>query len=369
MGNNGFSQFTRLGRPASSPLNAGESQPRPNGEQEQQATFSGRPTTSCDPENPYLTSLVTSRAVDLRVSTSATATNSTVQSSPATENLTNPSFLTETTVGQPITQSSTASGSAITDPIEDPFAALATYQLTSFGEEQPQLFSGFGISDDFSVIFPEELEAAPSTSQPDASMEKTTEQTSHLSRSFLEEILEELLGVPQETQQFSRRDNNPPASYQGHASAPVPSVMAASGISLSSVRPDVGSFPPSPRPLVIGLVNTWMSKEGPYDKYLLRTDSRQRPYMCGFPDCGKTYKSSGHLRLHIFKHTKVSEYRCTYPECGPARYFCSNATLRRHIETTHENWTCVICYRGFNSREILKAHLANEHFDHQSLKE
>ena len=384
MGNNDFSHFTRLGRPTSSPLNAGESQLRQNGEQEQQVTFSGRPTTSCDPENPYLTSLVTSRAVDLRASTSATATSSTVQSSPATENLTNPSFLTETTVGQPITQSSTASVSAITDPIEDPFAALAAYQLTSFGEEQPPLFSGFGISDDFSVTFPEELEAAPSTSQPDASMEKTTEQTTHLPRSFPKEILEELLEAPQETQQFSRRDNNPPASYQGHASAPVPSVMAASGISLSSVRPDVGSFSPSPRPpqskppgrraalprpLVIGLVNTWRSKEGPYDKYLLRTDSRQRPYMCGFPDCGKTYKSSGHLRLHIFKHTKVSEYRCTYPECGPARYFCSNATLRRHIETTHENWTCVICYRGFNSREILKAHLANEHFDHQSLKE
>ena len=222
--------------------------------------------------------------------------------------------------------------------------------------------------------------SAPITSQPDASVEQTT----HLSGSFLEDILAELLAVPQEAQQVSRQDNNPPASYQGYANAPVPSVMAASGRPLSPVLPDVRSFPTSqrpsqpkppgnwaasPRPLVIGRVNTWKSKESPYDKYLLRTDSRQRPYMCGFPNCGKSYKSSGHLRLHIFKHTKVSTYRCTYPECGPAKYFCSNATLRRHIETTHENWTCVVCYRGFNSREILKAHLANKHFDHQSSKE
>ena len=383
MGNNGFSHFTRFGHPTSSPPNAGESQPKQNGEQERQGTFSGRPTTSCDPENPYLTSLVTSRAVDLRASTSATAISSTVQYSPATDYLVNP-FLTVTSASQPITQSSTASGSAITESIEDPFAALAAYQLTSFGEEQPQLCSGYGISDGFRVTFPEELEAAPSTSQPDASMEKITEQTTHLSRSFLEEILEELLGVPQETQQFSRRDNDPSARYQGHASEPIPNVMAASGIPLSSVQPGVGPFPPSPRPpqskppgsraapprsLVIGRVNTWRSKERPSDKYLLRTNSVYRPYMCGFPDCGKTYKSSGHLKVHIFKHTKVSAHRCTYPECGPAKYFCSNAALRRHIETAHEDWTCEICYRGFNSREILKAHLANEHFDHQSSKE
>lgn len=79
-------------------------------------------------------------------------------------------------------------------------------------------------------------------------MKKTTEQTTHRSRSFPKEILEELLEAPQETQQFSRRDNNPPASYQGYTSAPVPSVMAASGIPLSSVQPDVGSFSPSPQP-------------------------------------------------------------------------------------------------------------------------
>ena len=152
MGND-VSHFTRLGRPTSSPPNAGESQHRQNGEQEQRGTFSGRQTTSCDSENPYLTSMVTSRAVDLRASTSATATSSSVQYSPATDYLVNP-FLTMTSASQPITQSSTASGSAIRAPIEDPFAALAAYQLTSFGEEQPQLFSGFGISDDFSVTFP-----------------------------------------------------------------------------------------------------------------------------------------------------------------------------------------------------------------------
>ena len=126
--------------------------------------------------------------------------------------------------------------------------------------------------DDFSGAFPEELEAAPITGQPagqttgapvmdspvmysqgadspsqghqsKAAIEtavKITGQSSHVSGSFLED--------PQETQEVSRQDNppaNPRASYQGHASAPVPSF-----IKLSPVQPVVGPFyPTSQRPL------------------------------------------------------------------------------------------------------------------------
>ena len=60
MGNNGFSYFSRLASSTSFAANAGESQPRQNVAQEQQTTFSGRPTTSYDPANPYLASLSTS---------------------------------------------------------------------------------------------------------------------------------------------------------------------------------------------------------------------------------------------------------------------------------------------------------------------
>ena len=78
-----------------------------------------------------------------------------------------------------------------------------------------------------------------------------------------------------------------------------------------------------------------MDVERPADKYLLRTNSKVRPYMCGFEGCGKTYKESSHLRQHVFEHTKISEHGCTYPECGPERYFCTNTELQRHIDRAH----------------------------------
>lgn len=438
MGNNGFSHFHRLGHSTGSAPNAEESQLRQNVEQEQQATFLGRPTTSYDPENPHLTALFASQAANLRESAIATATVSTI-TSPTTQRfpavdvlaypyLMMPPFLTGTGVSQSITQSSVTSGSATVDPPEDPFAALAVFQPTSFEEEQPpRTFSGFDNLDDFSEAFLEELETAlitdqpagqttraplvenpvphsqvadtpPSLGQPDASMEKTTEQTSHLSRNFLEEILEELLGVPQETQQASIQDNppaaNPPASHQ-HASAPAPEAMLISSIPLSPVeltvsRPSYPSLkqpvkkqPVKPRsttkpkpdsaqavpPQIIDIVYPSAKiKLSPTDKYLLRTDSIDRPYMCGYPDCGNTYKSSGHLRAHMFEHTHVSEHKCTYPECGPKKYFCSATELKRHIKRVHtegkEEWTCVLCCRRYVSLQNLTEHMRKKHRNH-----
>ena len=411
MGNNGFSHSSRLGLSTSSPPNAGESQPRQqNGEQEQQGTFSGRPTTSYDPENSYLTSLFTSHAANLRASTSATATSTTVQYPPATEYLVDP-FLTVTSASQPIDQISTASGPAMTEPIEDPFAALAALQPIIFEEDRPQPHCGLhsfrvlsdtylpeGLEEDFPVslevtnqplgqaklaLMMDDSPAlysqgadSPSQGQPKAAIEtaietavKTSEQISNESGSFPE--------APQDTQEVSCQDNppaNPHASHRGHASAPVPNVMAASGMPLSPVRPVVGPSPPSQRPSepnvspslrIIGKVKVRKGKERPTDKYLLRTNSIERPYMCGFPNCGMTYKSSGHLRDHIFWHTGVSEHRCTHPQCGPDKYFRSKADFQRHIERMHpigQEWSCVVCHRIFESLETLQAHMSKRHY-------
>ena len=426
MGNNGFSHFTRLGGSTGSAPNAEESQLRQNVEQEQQATFLGRPTTSYDLENPHLT-LLTSQAANLRASASATATGSTI-TSPTTQRspainvlahpyLTAPPFLTTTGVSQSITQSSATSGPATVNPPEDPFAALAVFHPTSFEEGQPpRTFGSFDNLDDFSEAFLEDLETAlitdqpawqtasapvidspvphsqvadipPSLGQPDVSMEKTTEQTSHLSRYFLEEILEELFGVPQETQQASSQDNppaNPPASYQGHASAPAPDIplspveptinrpsypslqQPVKPRSTTKPKPDSGQAAP---PQIIDIVYPSAKiKLSPTDKYLLRTDSIDRPYMCGYPDCGNTYKSSGHLRTHMFEHTHVSEHKCTHPECGPKKYFCSATELKRHTKRVHtegkEEWTCELCCRRYVSLQNLTEHMRKKHRNH-----
>ena len=376
MGNNGLSHLSRLGRSTGSAPNAGESQPRQNVEQEHQATFLGRPTTSYDPEKPYLTSMATSQAADLRASTSATATNSTVQYSPAT-------------VGLP----------------EDPFEALAVFQPTSCEEEQPpRRYSGFDSLDDFSEASLEELATASITGQPagrttrapvanssvphsqvadispsprqsDASMGKTTEQTSHFPYSFLGELLEEFL-VPQETQQVSSQDNppaNPPASYQGHASVPLPSVLPQRPVqsiiiglcypaqqlvqqnppkALRAIRAKPDSSPVVSSPIVLKpRVNiNKRGKKRPGDEYILCNGSSIRRYKCGYPDCisDKTFLSIARLRAHIFEHTHVSGHRCKYPECGPDAYFPDSIELTRHISRVHlqkkQELICEVCH-------------------------
>ena len=395
MGNNGFSHFSRLVRSTGSAPNARESQPRQNVGQEQQATFLGRPTASCDPENSCLASLVTSQAADLRASTSATATNSTVQYSPAT-------------VGPP----------------EDPFEALAVFQPASCEEEQPpRRYNGFDNLDDFSEASLEELETAPITGQPagqttlapvtdssvphsqvadtspsprqpDASMGKTTEQRSHLPYSFLGDLLEEFL-VPQETQQVSSQDNppvNPPAGYQGYASVPLPSVIPQRPVqsiiiglfypaqqqlvqqnppkALRAIRAKPDSSPVVSSPIVrtprVNIINK-RGKKRPGDEYILCNGSSVRRYKCGYPGCisDKTFLSIGQLRAHIFEHTHVSGHRCTYPECGPDAYFPDSIELKRHISRVHlqkkQELICEVCHRRLGGSKAMKAHVHKQH--------
>ena len=365
MGNNGFSHYSRLGRSTSSAPNAGESQPEQNVEQEQQGTFLGRPTTFYDSENLYLTSLITSQAANLRASTSAIATSSTIQYLPATENLADP-FLVQASASQPITQSSATSGASAMNPLEDPFAALVAYEGTSFEEEQQEFYGSLGTFDDLiNAYLPEGLEITsqpsgqtalapvmdspvihsqgadgPSQGQPTAATEvaiktviKTSEQKSHLSGTLSQE---ESQKEPQEKSQQQ------------------PAQLKCSDSRAASLRPQMKRK-----------VKTRMGKERPSDKYLLRTNSVYRPYMCGYPNCYMTYKSSGHLREHVFEHIGVSEYRCTYPECGPDKYFCSNSALRRHIIRAHiqrQRWNCVVCHRIFTSLETLRTHVIKEHY-------
>ena len=365
MGNNGFSHFSRLGRSTSPAPNAGESQPELNVEQEQQGTFLGRSATSYDPENTYLTSLITSQAANLRASTSATATSPIVQYLPATENLADP-FLEETSASQPITQSSATSGPPAMNPPEDPFAALVAYELTSFEEEQQQFYGSLGTFDDLiNAYLPEGLEItsqpsgqtalapvmdssviysqgadSPSQGQPTAATEvaiktviKISEQKSHVSGAS--------------SQEESQKEPQEKPLQQ-----PVQLKFPDSRAALS-------------RPQMMRKVKTRTGKERPSDKYLLRTNSVYRPYVCGYPNCYMTYKSSGHLREHVFEHIGVSEYRCTYPECGPDKYFCSNSALRRHIIRAHiqkQRWNCVVCHRIFKSLETLRTHMIKEHY-------
>ena len=120
----------------------------------------------------------------------------------------------------------------------------------------------------------------------------------------------------------------------------------------------------SPPPRVIAKVKPSKRHVGSVDEWLLRTDSKEKPFMCGCPGCGRMFRSSRALRSHTFEHTGVSEHRCTYPECGPEAYFRDNKALRRHFCRVHNLLkppNCPHCCRAFASQTMLNAHFKNDH--------
>ena len=406
MDNSDFSHLLRSGNSTSSAIHLGETQPQQAVEQVQQPTFTGRVTGSHDPENPILATLHAGQGVVTRAPRSAAATitrsmvtRSTEQHSPATDNPVSPSFrahpfLSEISASQPIAQSAATVGNATTAPPMDPLAALAVYQPFNFADNQEHLYGGF---DSFSAFLdtylPEGLEAESFTSQPagqtisapvfdspvifsqvvdrtssqdqpnaspetvlsealETVIDKTTEETSHLSDITTQK-------EPQQTPQVSGQDNPPviaEPSYLSLQKTLQPRLPKRAKHNHRKAGP--------PTITILGKVKRLKGSKSLIDEFLYRTDSIDRPYLCCYPGCGLMYKSPSHLRYHAFIHTKVSEFKCAYPECGSDKYFPSKRSLKLHINSNHlhiKRFSCFFCFQKFNSSQARKAHVLDKH--------
>ena len=72
-----------------------------------------------------------------------------------------------------------------------------------------------------------------------------------------------------------------------------------------TASPD-GSEAKKSAPKMIGKVRSSKRREQHQsDKRVLRTNSKKKPYMCGYPDCGETYTSTANLRFHLT--TQISQ--------------------------------------------------------------
>ena len=74
------------------------------------------------------------------------------------------------------------------------------------------------------------------------------------------------------------------------------------------------------------------------EKLIVVRESERERYMCGYPDCGRTYGLVYLLKRHIFSHIHISVYKCNYPVCARAPYFPDLVALQRHIQTVHANY-------------------------------
>lgn len=119
----------------------------------------------------------------------------------------------------------------------------------------------------------------------------------------------------------------------------------------------------------------------------------QRPYACDFPNCGKSFTRSSHLKRHSFSHTGEKPFKCTHAGCEsafatahrleshlklhetPKPYICSwdgcdaafskHNQLKRHtcIHTGEKPYPCTIegCNSSFAFPSALRKHIATVH--------
>ena len=82
--------------------------------------------------------------------------------------------------------------------------------------------------------------------------------------------------------------------------------------------------------------NVNCTKKGRYStkepRFSINVDGKRR-YPCLFPDCDKTFSTSGHLSRHNRIHTGEKPYNCTYPGCDAhfSRYDNSLQHYRTHF--------------------------------------
>lgn len=100
-----------------------------------------------------------------------------------------------------------------------------------------------------------------------------------------------------------------------------------------------------------------------------RTHTKEKPHICTYPACAKSFSRAENLKIHFRSHTRDKPYRCPFPGCSKAY---SNSSDRFKHSKTHQNnkpYTCKVqgCAKRYTDPSSLRKHVKT--FNHDNLNQ